>query len=29
MNILMYAENYVFKTASLPEGEGILEDNRE
>lgn len=29
MNILMYAENYVFKTASLPAGEGIIEENRE
>ena len=29
MNILIYAENYIFKVASLPAGEGILEDNRE
>ena len=29
MNILMYAENYIFKQASLPAGEGIIESNRE
>ena len=29
MNILMYAENYIFPVASLPAGEGIIEDNRE
>lgn len=29
MNILLYAENYVFKVASLPENEGIRESNRE
>lgn len=29
MNILMYAENYIFKVASSPSGEGILEGNRE
>jgi len=29
MNILMYAENYIFKAASMPAGEGIIEDNRE
>lgn len=29
MNILMYAENYIFKVASSPAGEGILEGNRE
>lgn len=29
MNILMYAENYIFKKASLPAGEGIIENNRE
>jgi len=29
MNILMYAENFIFKMASLPAGEGINEDNRE
>ncbi len=29
MNILLYAENYVFKVASLPDNEGIKESNRE
>lgn len=29
MNILMYAENHIFPVASLPAGEGIIEDNRE
>jgi len=29
MNILIYAENYIFKKASLPADEGIIESNRE
>ena len=29
MNILLYAENNIFKVASLPAGEGINESNRE
>ena len=29
MNILMYAENNIFKVASLPADEGIVESNRE
>jgi len=29
MNILMYAENYIFKVASAPHQEGIEESNRE
>ena len=29
MNILMYAENYIFKVASAPANEGVLEENRE
>lgn len=29
MNILMYAENFIFKVASMPAGEGIIESNRE
>lgn len=29
MNILMYAENYIFKVASAPAGEGIIESNRD
>lgn len=29
MNILMYADNYIFKVASKPNGEGIKEINRE
>ena len=29
MNILMYAENYIFKVASAPANEGVLEENRD
>jgi hypothetical protein len=29
MNILMYAENYIFKVASAPHGEGVTDSNRE
>lgn len=29
MNILMYAENYIFKVASAPHDEGVTDSNRE
>lgn len=29
MNILMYAENYIFKVASAIHGEGVTDSNRE
>ena len=29
MNILMYAENYIFKVASALDKEGVIESNRE
>lgn len=29
MNILMYAENYIFRVASAPHGEGVTDSNRE